>query len=76
MRRAIRSQLARLGQRPRVAQVGLHLAAPRRVHGGAIRVGHDVVAQLLESTRHPLALSRCLDQHLRPRPLSQHCGRK
>ena len=45
MRRAIRSQLARLGQRPRVAQVGLHPAAPRCVHGGEVLVcNHHLVA--------------------------------
>jgi hypothetical protein len=75
MRRAIRSQLARLGQRPRVAQVGLHLAAPRCVHGGEVRVRHHhLVAQLLQATRHPLALGRRLDQDPRPRPLSQYSG--
>src|SRR5467141_1358654 len=45
------------------------------LHGGEVRVRHHhLVAQLLQATRHPLALGRRLDQDPRPRPLSQYSG--
>jgi hypothetical protein len=63
MRRAVRSESARLGERARVALVGLHLAAAGGVHRGEVRVGDDdLVAESFEVAGDPLALRARLDQ--------------
>src|SRR5512132_2971565 len=71
----MRAQFACFRQRARVAAVGLHSPAPRRVHGGEVRVGDDhFVPERLQAARHPLALGRRLDQHLRSRAPAEYRG--
>src|SRR5688572_28172158 len=59
-----RAHSERIGERLRVALVGLNLLVPVCVHRGEARVADDdVTAQLLEELRHPLARRRRLKQH-------------
>jgi ABC-type sugar transport system ATPase subunit len=45
MHRPVCAQPAGLGQRARIAAVGLHPPAAGRVHGGEVRIGHHPVAR-------------------------------
>ena len=57
VRRAVRPQPAGLGQRARIAPIGLDLPRPGRVHRGEVRVGDDhLVAEPFQTPRDPLAL--------------------
>jgi len=73
MRRAVRPEQARLRQRAGVPAVRLHLAGPRRVQRREVGIGDDdLVPQLLETARPPLAVRRGLEQDPRPGPPAEH----
>jgi hypothetical protein len=68
-------QHTRLGHRPRIAPIRLHLSTALRVHRREVGAGDDdLVPQRLAAPRHPLALCRGLDQDPGPRPVAQHLG--
>ena len=62
------AQSARLGERPRIAPVGLHPPRARGVHRREVRVGDDHgEPQRLEVARDPLTLGAGLEEHSRGR---------
>ena len=72
---AVGAEQARLRESPGIASVGLHLARPRRIHGGEVRVGDDdLMAEGLETAGHPLAVGRGLDQNPRVGPGPEQRG--
>ena len=75
VRRPVRPEPARLGERAGVAPVGLHVARVRRVHRRVARVGDDhLVPERLQAARRPLTLGGGLEQDARRRPVTQDRG--
>jgi len=67
---------ARLRESPGIASVGLHLARPRRIHRGEVRIrdSHLVAEGLETPSRHPFAVGGGLDQHAGAGPSCEHGG--
>jgi hypothetical protein len=75
MGRAVGAEQARLGQSPGIAPVGLDLAGTGRIHGREVRVrDDDLVAEGLETARHPFAVGRGFEHNSGAGPAPEHGG--
>src|SRR5712691_7176418 len=75
MRPAVGAEQTGVGQGARVSAIGLHLASPRRIHRGEVRIGDDdLVAQRLQTPRDPFTVGRGLDDDPRSWPIPEDRG--